>query len=199
MFARAVLRRRALFAVAGTTAGSVAWCSSSSRENRLKQGFEAEIDSVAHQALKEGLPGVVVYARRGGDVFHKAYGQANVEANKPMETDAMFRMYSMTKVLASCVTLMLKEKGALDLNDPVSKYIPSFDTDWHIVRSATSSAEVAGTVKTRDMLGGEELTLKYETTPATEVMTIKHLMAEHSGLGYDIWGHLDQKVLSAFV
>ena len=32
-----------------------------------------------------------------------------------------------------------------------------------------------------------------------EVMTIKHLMAEHSGLGYDIWGHLDQKVLSAFV
>ncbi len=46
----------------------------------------------------QGLPGLVVYARRGDHVYHAAHGFSNVEQKVALSTSAVFRMYSMTKV-----------------------------------------------------------------------------------------------------
>ena len=53
-------------------------------------------------------------------------GSMNLEADKPMEADTIFRIMSMTKPITSVAGMILYEDGRLQLADPVSKYIPEF-------------------------------------------------------------------------
>ena len=83
--------------------------------------------------------GVVVHARRGSDTYSKSFGLADVASGRPMEDDAMIRMWSMTKVLTCFTALRLYEEGLLKLQDPVSDYIPSFDRVWRVVRRPSNA------------------------------------------------------------
>ena len=49
----------------------------------------------------------------------------DIAADKPMRKDTLFRIYSMTKAVASVAAMMLVEEGKLGLDDPVAKYIPA--------------------------------------------------------------------------
>ena len=64
-------------------------------------------------------------ARRGKVVHFKAYGMRDVAANKPMQKDTIFRIYSMSKSVASVAAMTLVEEGKLQLDAPVSKYVPA--------------------------------------------------------------------------
>ena len=69
---------------------------------------------------------VTLVARRGKVVHLEAAGLSDRESRRPMGTDAIFRIYSMTKPI-TCVALMtLFEQGRCQLYDPVAKYIPGF-------------------------------------------------------------------------
>ena len=71
------------------------------------------------------LPGtVMMVAHKGKVVYSKALGWLNPQTRTPMSEDALFRMYSMTKPVVSVATLILLEEGKLQINDPVSLYIP---------------------------------------------------------------------------
>lgn len=70
---------------------------------------------------------VLLVARNGKVVLHEAIGSRNREANLPMERNTMFRMASNTKPVISTAVSMLVERGRLRYNDPVRRYIPSFD------------------------------------------------------------------------
>lgn len=73
------------------------------------------------------LPGaVVMVARKGKLVYSQAFGTLNNAAAAPMQTDSIFRIYSMTKPLVSTALMMLVEDGKVQLVDPVSKFLPSF-------------------------------------------------------------------------
>lgn len=86
----------------------------------LDGGIQAEID-------KGKVAGVVVAVARHGSVVHnKAYGLADKESGAAMRTDHLFRLYSMTKAVASVALLTLYEQGHFQLNDPLELYIPSF-------------------------------------------------------------------------
>lgn len=86
----------------------------------LDAGIQAEID-------KGTVAGVVVAVARHGHVVHnKAYGYADLATHKPMRKDGLFRLYSMTKAVASVALLTLYEQGRFQLNDPLELYIPSF-------------------------------------------------------------------------
>jgi CubicO group peptidase (beta-lactamase class C family) len=73
------------------------------------------------------IPGVVtLIARRGRVVHFESRGLMDIEANKPMAGDAIFRIMSMTKPI-SCVALMaLYEEGHFLLDQPISSVLPSF-------------------------------------------------------------------------
>lgn len=73
------------------------------------------------------LPGALttVY-RRGEVVHHSVQGMADVERNIPLREDHIFRIYSMTKPIASVAFMMLVEEGRVSLNDPVSAFIPEW-------------------------------------------------------------------------
>jgi CubicO group peptidase (beta-lactamase class C family) len=73
---------------------------------------------------------------------------------------------------------MLCDQGLLKLNDPVSKYIPSFDREWEVV---TVHAEGESTVEYTSFMNGETNHITYTAAPATSTMTIKHLMSESAG------------------
>ncbi len=93
---------------------------SSERLARLTKALQDSID----QKKTGGV--VVLVARHGSVVYHKAFGMADIESGKKMQTDSLFRMYSMTKPVTSAALLMLYEEGKFQLTDPLEKYIPAF-------------------------------------------------------------------------
>ena len=73
------------------------------------------------------IPGAVaLIGRRGRIGYLRAFGRRDPAAPDPMETDAIFRIYSMTKPIVSVAAMMLWEEGRFLLSDPVAKYIPAF-------------------------------------------------------------------------
>jgi CubicO group peptidase (beta-lactamase class C family) len=70
--------------------------------------------------------GIVLVARNGKVVFHETYGLRNLDGKLPVERDTIFRIYSMSKAITSAAALMLVDEGKLDLDAPVSKYLPEF-------------------------------------------------------------------------
>jgi CubicO group peptidase (beta-lactamase class C family) len=74
-----------------------------------------------------GLPGVVVGVVAGDDlVWARGFGHADVDANRPMETDTRFRMASHSKLFTATAIMQLREQGRIRLDDPVSDYLPWF-------------------------------------------------------------------------
>jgi methyl acetate hydrolase len=111
-------------------------------------------------------PGVTaLVVDRDKVLYEGAAGKLNVERNTPMPVDAIFNIASMTKPVTSVGIMMLLEQGKLQLDDPVSKYLPGFDN----LRVITKFNEADGTVETR---------------PAKRAMTIRHLLSHTSGIGY---------------
>jgi len=93
---------------------------SSARLSRLDAAVQADIAAGR-------LPGIVVaVARRGKVVYQKAFGVANLATREPMRTDAVARLYSMTKPIASVGLLTLYEQGKFRLTDPLDRYLPQF-------------------------------------------------------------------------
>ena len=93
-------------------------------------GLSAEglgrISSTAQGFIDNGqLAGAVTLVARHGKVVHfEAYGMMDIEADKPMQRDTIFRIYSMTKPIAAVGVMMLCEEGKLTLDAPASVYLP---------------------------------------------------------------------------
>lgn len=86
------------------------------------------VDTFMERLQAEGkLAGAVtLVARRGQLVSLKAHGFADIENKRPMRTDDIFQMQSMTKPIATVMVLMLLEEGRFLLSDPVAKFLPEF-------------------------------------------------------------------------
>ncbi len=141
---------------------------SSERLARIHRYLEGEV-------VNDRLPGIIALARRRGKVVHHSlHGKMDIAANRPMQADAIFRIYSMTKPVVSLALMMLHDEGKLQLHDKVSRYIPSF-------------------AKTRvfSRISDNQLQLVGQDPP----MTLFHLLTHTSGLTYggDPWHPVDQQ------
>ena len=93
-------------------------------------GLSAErlerISSITQGFINEGqLAGAVTVVARRGKVAHfEAYGMMDLEADKPIQKDTIFRIYSMTKPIAAVGVMILCEEGKLTLDAPASTYLP---------------------------------------------------------------------------
>ena len=123
----------------------------------------ARISATAQRFIDDGqLAGMVtVVARRGKVVYLEAHGMMDIEANKPMQRDTIFRIYSMTKPIATAAVMMLCEEGKLQLDAPASVYLPEL-----------------GGLKVAAEADAETLTL----VEADRDMTIRDLMRHTAGL-----------------
>lgn len=88
----------------------------------------ARIAPAMQRYIDEDLtPGIITAIVRKGKLVHfEVQGDMDVEAGKAMQPDAIFRIASMTKPIASVALMMLWEEGHFQLRDPVSKFIPAF-------------------------------------------------------------------------
>jgi CubicO group peptidase (beta-lactamase class C family) len=102
------------------------WISSLALATSL--ALAARLDKVVDTAIAEQrLVGtVVLVARDGKVVYHRAAGLADREAGRPMREDAIFRFSSVTKPFVSVAVMKLVEDGVLTLDDPVTKWLPDF-------------------------------------------------------------------------
>ena len=99
----------------------------------IEAGFdEAELENLRNAcsgAVDSGLvPGaVVLLARRGHIGFFEGFGVMGQDNPAPMRTDAVFRIYSMTKPIATATALILHEQGRFAFDDPVAKWLPELE------------------------------------------------------------------------
>lgn len=115
--------------------------------NRLCTALQRHVD----QGM---LPGAVALVHhRGHTVLQEAVGALRPgDGAPPMAADALFRIYSMTKPIASLVALMLMEEGRLLLSHPVSHYLPAFGGQRVYDEAAGTTAPVAREATVHDLL-----------------------------------------------
>jgi CubicO group peptidase (beta-lactamase class C family) len=79
--------------------------------------------------VEHGFAGVVLVARNGAVVFHKAYGQANRDKQIAMRPDTIFGIGSTPIDFTKAAILLLAERGKLRLSDPITKYLDGVPED----------------------------------------------------------------------
>jgi CubicO group peptidase (beta-lactamase class C family) len=142
-------------------------------------GFSAEglaaLDAHFSQQVEDEVrAGFVVGVARHGELVHTlAVGMADIAAGRPMTLDTQFRLASMTKPVTVVAALTLVDQGKLDLDDPVSVYIP------------TIANMLVATSPTRNAEGG------FDVVPPDPPMTVRNLMTHTSGLSYYFGGPTD--------
>ncbi|MBV9620013.1 MAG: beta-lactamase family protein [Gammaproteobacteria bacterium] len=93
---------------------------SPARLMRLDRFLRSEVSA----GRKAGV--VVLLARHGQVAWLKAYGVSDLASARPLGTDAMFRLFSMTKPVTTVALLTLYEQGRFALTDPLDRYLPAF-------------------------------------------------------------------------
>jgi CubicO group peptidase (beta-lactamase class C family) len=140
--------------------------------------FSAEklgrIDDFFNNEVASGkIPGAMVLIRQHGrQVYFKAFGMSDADAGRPMTADTIFPLHSMTKAITSFAAMTLVDQGKLKLDDPVSKYIPSF-------------ARMKVGVEKKDDSDRPVL----ELAPTSRPLTIEDLLLHTSGITYGFYGN----------
>jgi CubicO group peptidase (beta-lactamase class C family) len=109
--------------------------------------------------------------RQGKTAYFSSAGVRDPGTKEPMTPDTIFRIYSMSKPITTVAAMMLVEEGKLQLDEPLSKYIPAF-----------------ANVKVGVEKKGEDGTMGLELVPARRPITIQDLMRHTSGLTYGFFG-----------
>src|SRR5687767_7414933 len=88
----------------------------------------AKIESAISSIMsRHGIPAMSVAIVEGDQVrFLRGYGMADVENFVPAKALTVYRIASVTKPLTAVAAMQLVEKGKLDLDAPVQKYVPGF-------------------------------------------------------------------------
>jgi CubicO group peptidase (beta-lactamase class C family) len=131
------------------------------------------VDDFINSEIASGkIPGAIVLIQRHGQpVYFKCFGKRDVEKATPMTADAIFPIHSVTKTITSVAAMMLVDQGKIALDDPVSKYIPSF-------------AGMKVGIERKDDTGRPVLDL----VPLRRPITLEDLLLHTSGITYGFYG-----------
>ncbi len=127
---------------------------------RLTAAMQREVDA-------RHVPGVSMLIARGGKLAYRRDVGTLRPGGPALPSNAIFRIFSMTKPIISVALMMLVEEGRLFISDHLSKYLPEF----------------------ADMKVGVELGGKLEMVPAKRAITIQDLLRHTSGLAYAFTGN----------
>lgn len=106
---------------------------------------------------------VALIARKGQVTYLETFGCQDLEADRPMAVDTIFRIFSMSKPITSAAVMMLVEEGKVRLCDPISRYLPDMKD-----------------LKVMVPRGGCD----YDLVPAKREITIHDLLTHSGGLSY---------------
>ena len=120
------------------------------------------VTAVARRYVQAGeLPGAMTVVARNGTIVHSAtVGTRGTDDDRPLQPDAIYRLYSTTKVVTSVAVMQMYEQGRFQWSDPVAKFVP----------------ELANLVVLEDG----------EASPARTPVTMRQLVTHTSGLSYGL-------------
>ena len=146
---------------------------SSDRLERINDLVDSYIDSGQ-------ITGAVTLVARRGRIAHlEAQGVMDEASGQPISTDTIFRIASMSKPVAGVAIMMLVEEGKVRLNDPVSRFLPSFaDTEVAVARPAGRGGGFGGAAPG----GGRGAPPDFYTVPAAREVTVADLLTHTSGV-----------------
>jgi CubicO group peptidase (beta-lactamase class C family) len=125
---------------------------------------------------------VTLVARNGQVAYLEAQGVMDLASKRPMQPDSMFRLASMSKPVAAVAILMLAEEGKVRLNDPVSRFIPSYaNLEVGVVKPAAQGPDGPPAAAAAAGRPGAPPPAFY-TVPATRQITVLDLLTHTSGL-----------------
>lgn len=102
-------------------------------------------------------------------LYRRSYGMADIERSIPMSHNTIFRLFSMSKPVTTVAALILMERGIIDLLDPVSKYLPTYQNQ--MVREADGTLRPAKTTMLlRDLLNMTSGLSYPDATPIGELV-----------------------------
>ena len=152
-------------------------------------GLSSKGLNLIHEGLKlhidEGqvAGGIVLVARNGKVVYLEAQGAQGVGNPQPLKADSIFLLASLSKPITAVAILMLMEQGKINIDDPVSKYIPEFGSPRQVRVVKPGSPPPPYTplpfvLPERADFGP----VQYETVPATRPITVRTLLTHTSGI-----------------
>lgn len=94
------------------------------------------IDNYLTEVMKTyEIPGLAVgVVKNDKIIFQKYYGRENLESDKKVDSNSLFRVYSTTKLITNVAVFQLIEKGQLSLEDKISKYVDNLPKEWQDVK-----------------------------------------------------------------
>ena len=92
--------------------------------------YSAKIDSLIKTTNIRQFNGVILIAKNGKTAYSKAYGFANFEKKTSLNTDDQFEIMSNSKQITAVLILKEVEKGKIDLQSPIKKYLPKLTQTW---------------------------------------------------------------------
>ncbi|HEU4616445.1 MAG TPA: serine hydrolase domain-containing protein [Gammaproteobacteria bacterium] len=118
---------------------------SAARLQRVDELMQREIDAGT-------FAGAVTLVARHGRVVHlRAQGLMDIASKRPMQTDAVFRIMSMTKPIVAVAVLMMVEEGKVRLTDPVGRFIPELQ-DLRVAAENGGTVAAERPITIRDLL-----------------------------------------------
>jgi CubicO group peptidase (beta-lactamase class C family) len=93
-------------------------------DKTVKARIDATLKSFVDSGKVAGVSALIF--EKNKEVYFNTFGYADREAKAPMDRNTIVRIYSMTKPVTGVALMKLYEKGAYDLDDPLSKYAPEF-------------------------------------------------------------------------
>ena len=119
-------------------------------------------DVLARHVERGAAPGLVSVISRQGESHFEVMGATSVDGDRPMRTDTIFRISSMTKPITALATLILLEECVLRLDEPVDGYLPEL-ADRQVVRRIDGPVD--------------------DTVPANRPITVRDLLTFRMGFG----------------
>src|SRR4029079_1399686 len=117
---------------------------------------------------------------RNGRIAHlEGHGVIDLETNRPMPKDAIFRLASMSKPVTAVAVMMMLEEGKLRLTEPVSRFVPEFKSMKVAVPKPGSEAAAAAA---GGRGGRGAAPVDVDLVPASREITVRDLLTHGSGL-----------------
>ena len=131
----------------------------------------AAVDRHIAERTQTGLSGAVLVSRNGEVVVAKSFGLADREKNKAATLDTQFRLGSMNKMFTSVAILQLVQKGKLDLNAPLGKYLKDYPNQ-NVASKVTIQHLLTHTGGTGDIFGPEFNRKRLELKTLSDYVTL---------------------------
>lgn len=166
------------------------------------QQLIAEIDEYMVTAIERTrFSGAILIAQNGNVLVSKTYGLASIENDVPLTPQTKFRIGSLTKQFTAMAMLILQERGALKLQDPICKYLPNCPDAWqaitiqHLLTHTSGITNFTYSLNTVETVSSTPPVLRNVERLSNKPLEFKPgRMFRYSNSGYVLLGHIIERV-----